>query len=326
MSKADNRSAIEKAVSRLDRAQSRKPASPQPAVPTSKPVRNRGAVSNTVETLPVAPSRKTERTDHLSDLSSRSTRKKLTVTRKTTNASKLSVEGLITLENANPQTIAEFRRIKRPLIAKAFGKGDDPVDRGNLIVVTSALPNEGKTNTAINLARSIAMERNYTVLLVDADVSMGSVSSMYGLRDNPGLTDLLLDGTIDPGDVLVRTDFPDLVVLPAGQRHDHAAELMASEEMEALLEEIASRYPDRIIVLDTPPLLATAEAPVLAKHVGQVVVVIEADKTRQHVVKSALSELDPAKHIGLILNKSRTRPHTHGNYGYNYGYGYGEPS
>ena len=250
-----------------------------------------------------------------------SSKKKPAVVRKTTESAKLSIEGLITLDNPNPGTIAEFRRIKRPLIAKAFGKGEDnPIDRGHLIMVTSALPSEGKTNTAINLARSIAMERNYTVLLIDADAAMGSLSRMYSLRDQPGLTDLLLDNTLDPGDVMVRTDFPDLVVLPSGQSHHHTAELLASDEMEVLLNELASRYSDRILVFDTPPLLATAEAPLLAKHVGQVVVVVEADKTRQHVVQNALQELDQSKEIGLVLNKCRTKLHTHGDYGYGYNY------
>ena len=306
--KADNRSAIEKAVARIDRGESRRVESARPQAP------------KVVEPLPVVTPKVTAKREY-PKRPMRTDKKKATVMRHNAGSTKLSMEGLITIENPNPQAIAEFRRIKRPLIAKAFGKGVDLIDRGNLIMVTSAMPNEGKTNTAINLARSIAMERNYTVLLIDADAAMSSVSRMYGLYGQPGLTDLLLDSTIDPGDVMVRTDFPDLVVLPAGKRHEHAAELMASDEMETLLDELSTRYSDRILVFDTPPLLATSEAPVLAKHVGQIVVVIEADKTRQHVVQNALAELDQSKEVGLVLNKCRTKPHTHGYYGYSYGYG-----
>ena len=309
----DNRSAIEKAVARMERG---KPQAQDKVEAVQQ-------VPKVVEPLPIKTKTVLKRRNDHARLAS-DEKKVATIVRGNASSTKLSVDGLITVDNPNPETIAEFRRIKRPLIAKAFGKGVDPIDHGNLIMVTSAMPNEGKTNTAMNLARSIAMERNHTVLLIDADVTMGSMSHMYGLRNEPGLTDLLLDDTLDPGDVMMRTDFPDLVVLPAGRRHDHTAELLASEEMEVLLDEMSTRYADRVIIFDTPPLLATAEAPVLAKHVGQIVVVIEADKTRQHVVQNALQELDQSKDIGLILNKCRTKPHTHGYYGYNYGYG--EPS
>ncbi len=308
--KADNRSAIEKTVARLKQNPRQietvqtEPSSVAESLPIQKPDEKRQPRK------PIGPAPPGV--------------KKQVVARENPGLASLAVEGLISLENPDPQTIAEFRRIKRPLLAKAFGKGPERIDRGNLIMVTSALPGEGKSSTAINLARSIAMERNHTVLLIDADITVSRLSRMYSLQGTPGLTDLLLDNTLDPREVMARTDFPDLVILPAGRRHEHATELISSNEMERLLNEIASRYVNRVVVFDSPPLLATAEAPVLAKHVGQIVFVVEADRTRQHVVQNALAELDQSKEIGIVLNKCRSKHNAKGYYGYGYGHEYGE--
>jgi protein-tyrosine kinase len=217
----------------------------------------------------------------------------------------LKKEYLITVGDHERDTSDEYRRIKRPLLDNAFGQGGIAVDHGNLIMVTSSMPGEGKTYTSINLALSMAMERNYTVLLVDADVVKSDVSWFYGLERQLGLMDLLLDDQLDVSQVLVRTDLPNLTILPSGRRHAHATELLASNEMSHLVNEMAHRYPDRILIFDSPPLLGTTEAQVLTSLMGQVVVVVAARHTSQQIVGETLATIDSTKAIGLVLNKAR---------------------
>lgn len=227
-------------------------------------------------------------------------------------------------EDLAPNLANEFRRIKRPLLKSAFGKGDEKIDQGNLIMLCSALSGEGKTFTSMNLAMSVALERERTVLLIDADVAKPHISRALNLDKRKGLMDLLVDRTLDIGDVLVQTDMPGLRVLPAGTQHEYATELLASERMEELMAEIAGRYQNRIIILDSPPLLQTSEAQVLTGLVGQVVVVVHAGATPQSAVESALELIDPSKHVSLILNKSRIQTGGDSYYGGYYGQDYGQ--
>lgn len=213
--------------------------------------------------------------------------------------------GMITPLAERSQIAEEFRMIKRPLIKNAFGEGAAPVDKGNLIMVTSAFPSEGKTFTAVNLAISMAMEFDKTVLLVDADVARPSVGSLLGIEGGPGLVDYLAGDHYDLADLFVKTDIPRLTLLPSGRRHVHSTELLASDNMRAVAEEMSRRYADRIVIFDSPPLLATSEATVLASLMGQIVVVVEAGKTTHEALKEAMSHLDENKAIGMVLNKSR---------------------
>ncbi|MGD9773070.1 XrtA-associated tyrosine autokinase [Diaphorobacter sp.] len=233
----------------------------------------------------------------------------------------LAAKGFV-IPNAVSSSITEqFRVIKRPLLDNAAARVDSPVGNRNLIMITSAMPGEGKSFTAINLAMSMAMEMNHTVLLVDADVTHPSVMTELGLSQAPGLMDLLVDDALDLPDVLLRTNVEKLTLLPAGRPHPRATELLASVGMASLLDEMGKRYSDRIIIFDSPPLLLTTEARVLASHMGQVVIVVQAEKTPQAQVQSALEtiEMCPIKH--LILNQVRSS--FLGGYGYGYGYGYG---
>jgi receptor protein-tyrosine kinase len=171
------------------------------------------------------------------------------------------------------------------------------------VLVTSALAGEGKTFCAINLAISIALEMDYSVLLVDADVAKPSIPEALGLEAEKGLMDLLLDRRIDLMEVLCKTDIGKLTLLPGGTAHQHATELLASGAMRELLREMAERYHDRIIVFDSPPLLAASEAGVLASQMGQIVMVVEAGKTTEAALKNALSRIDSSKVAGVLLNK-----------------------
>jgi len=231
--------------------------------------------------------------------------------------------GMISTASARSPLLEEFRVIKRPLLKRAFA--ETPNQRagqqrpGNLIMVTSSLPGEGKTYCAINLAMSIAMELDHTVLLIDADVANPSVLRTLGLPAQRGMMDILLDDTLDLSDVMLRTNVNTFSILPAGTGTLRATELLASTTMRNLVLEIANRYPDRVIIFDSPPLLPTNEARVLAGHMGQIVMVVEAQKTTQHAVKEALRHLEGCSNVNLIYNKTRDIPGIEETYDFNYG-------
>jgi len=220
---------------------------------------------------------------------------------------RLKARGFVTPDAPKSQIADEFRVIKRPIIRNAVGKGGTRIKHGNLVMVTSALPSEGKTFTSLNLALSMATEVDSTVLLVDGDVAHPSIPALLGAPHGPGLLDLLTRDDLDFGDALVRTNVEKLSILPAGSRHRRSTELLASEQMASLLREIATRYQDRIIVFDSPPLLATTEARVLAANMGQIVMVVAADSTSQHAVNQALATIEGCEVVMMVLNKaSRT--------------------
>lgn len=217
---------------------------------------------------------------------------------------RLHANGIITPSAPDVQLAHEFRVIKRPLIRNALGKSGAPLTNGNLIMVTSALPGEGKTFVALNLAMSIAMEVDSTVLLVDADVVAPSVPRFLGIKPAKGLMDVLVEPDLGIGDVMLKTNINRLALVPAGTRHRRASELLASDAMVELLNEVSHRYPDRIVIFDSPPLLATTESRVLASHMGQVVVVVEADRTTHGTLESALSTVESCPVVLTMLNKA----------------------
>jgi exopolysaccharide/PEP-CTERM locus tyrosine autokinase len=235
----------------------------------------------------------------------------------------LQLEGFISLQGERSRTAEEFRMIKRPVLIKAFEQEDDSDKPRNLVMVTSALASEGKTFVSLNLALSIAQELDKTILLVDADVAKPGLSRLLALRERRGLLDLLTDPDCQVGDVLVKTEMPKLSIVPAGPRHSHSTELLASKAMKDLLWDLAHRYPDRLVLFDSPPLLATTEASVLARHMGQIVVVVEADSTSQSVIKEALSQFDSLEDVSCVLNKCRPKFGFRGYGGYYYQYHYG---
>ena len=223
--------------------------------------------------------------------------------------------GFVTPEALTSKIAEEFRVIKRPIIRNALGKNGVRVRNGNLVMVTSALPAEGKTFTSINLALSMAAEIDSTVLLVDGDVAHPSIPSVLGAPHGPGLLDLLTRDDLDFTECLVKTNIEKLSLLPAGSRHRRSTELLASEQMAGLLREIASRYPDRIIIFDSPPLLATTEARVLASNMGQIIMVVAADSTSQHAVTQALATIEGCEVVMMVLNKA-SRSDVGAYYGY----------
>lgn len=230
---------------------------------------------------------------------------------------RLRALSLITPDGERTPLAESLRRIKRQILANVE-KPKPGAPSTNLVLVTSALPGEGKTFCAINLAISMALERNRTVLLVDADVAKPSVPRMLGLKAAQGLMDVLLDRDVAPADVLWKTDIGALTVLPAGTAHQHATELLASDAMRALMRDLATRYADRIVVFDSPPILAASEAAALASQAGQIIVVVEASKTSEAVLKRALGRIDASRVTGLILNKVDAVPLSYSYDGYGY--------
>lgn len=238
---------------------------------------------------------------------------------------RLAQMGFITPSDPKSQIAEEFRDIKRPILRNAAGKGAAPILDGNLIMITSSLPGEGKTTTSVNLAMSIALELDYTVLLVDADVAKPSIPSIFGLPENLGLLDLLLDDELEVSDVLIKTNVANLSILPSGTPQPRASELLSSEAMNRLLREMSSRYSDRILIFDSPPLLPSNESRTLAASMGQVIVVVAAEQTVCAEVKQSLAAIEMCPVKLLMLNKSRLAPGSvygsYGGYGSN-GYGH----
>lgn len=235
---------------------------------------------------------------------------------------KLLAQGMLSPDASQGKLAEEYRLIKRPLLLNAFGENRNKINNANLILVTSSLPGEGKTFTAVNLALSIAAERDKTVLLVDADVVKPALSRLFGVEDRPGLIELL-EHEATFAEVLLRTDIPKLTLLPSGRRHPHATELLASEAMVQLAGDMSRRYPDRVIIFDSPPLLATTQASVLATHVGQVLLVVESESTPQYIVKEAVEMLSGCALVGCVLNKT-TQGFGLGYYYYGYKYYYSD--
>lgn len=231
---------------------------------------------------------------------------------------RLAASGIVTPNSARSQIADEFRVVKRPLLDNI--RAADTKSGANLVMVTSALPGEGKTFVAINLAMSIAMELDKTVLLVDADVARPSLLSTLGLPPSPGLMDLLTEESVTFNNVLLRSNVEKLTLLPAGSPQSRSTELLASQSMAGLVQELSNRYSDRVIVFDAPPLLPTTESRVLASHMGQIVVVVGADSTTQGTLRQALSTVQSCPVVMTLLNKA-VRSEVGSYYGYrSYGY------
>ena len=201
----------------------------------------------------------------------------------------------------------EFRGIKQPMLKQARAEAAQGApSHANLIMVTSALAGEGKTFCALNLALSIASEVDSSVLLVDADVVRPTIMGRLGLQGRfKGLLDLLSDTSLELPDLILKTNVPKLSVLPAGAPSIHSTELLASDAMQELLADISSRYPDRIVIFDAPPLLSTTESRVLAARMGQILMVVSAGTTPQLDLAQAFTALENCPTVMCLLNKSK---------------------
>jgi len=217
----------------------------------------------------------------------------------------LKITGALVPSNARSKIAEEYRVIKRPIIKNAFVGAAEKIENANIVMITSALPGEGKSFNAINLAMSVVMEMDYTVLLVEADVAKPAILKSLGIRKSKkGLVDYLMQDDARLQDYLLHTNIPKLTILPAGRNNPKFSELLSSRNMKKLVHELSCRYSDRLIIIDAPPLLVTHDAVTMSAYVGQVVLVIESGKTEHSVVKEAVNQLDQDQTIGVILNKS----------------------
>jgi exopolysaccharide/PEP-CTERM locus tyrosine autokinase len=229
----------------------------------------------------------------------------------------LRAAGYLPEESKDRQFADHYRRIKRTLIDNALSGGGNGEMR--VIMITSALPGDGKTFSSINLALSMALERDISVLLVDCDVAKRHVSQILGLKADMGLLDSLIDDSLDIESLVLKTDLRGLSILPAGTRVESAAELLSSNRMRQIVKTLCDRSPRRILLLDSPPLLITNEGRTLVKIAGQVVLVVRAGHTPRPAVQEAVALFDPQQAGGVILNEVAMGS-DEGYYGYgNYG-------
>jgi exopolysaccharide/PEP-CTERM locus tyrosine autokinase len=223
--------------------------------------------------------------------------------------------GYLPESSRDRQFADHYRLIKRPLVAKALGPVAAGAPNPRLITMASALPGDGKTFTAINLALSLARERDTSVVLVDADVPKPHVSRIFGVQGEPGLIEALGDASLDVENLLLPTDIGSLSILPAGQHSDTATELLSSVRMAAVVSRLLARNPRRIVLFDSPPLLVSSESRALTGIAGQIVLVVRSGKTPRRAVLDAIEELGENADVSLILNQGRTGAGGYHNYG-----------
>lgn len=215
----------------------------------------------------------------------------------------------------------ELRLVKRQLLLGAGPGSSVSSAKRRTILVCSAQPDDGKSFCAVNLALSIAAERDREVLLVDADYPKPEVAALLGIEaSGAGLVDALADPALDPEALVVPTDVPGLSILPAGRHASDVPELMASARTRDVLDRLAGAQPNRIVLFDSPPALMASAASVLAAHVGQLVMVVRADCTTEADLREAVGLLSGCEHISLLLNGTGFAA-TGRRFGSYYGYG-----
>lgn len=248
--------------------------------------------------------------------------------------------GFLTPSATRSAQSQEFRKIKRQLLNRIDRRAQmvaqeqqAPIQQGhnhagkhiaprraapsNLVMVTSALAGEGKTHVTTNLALSLAAEVDRAVMLIDGDIAKADLTRNFGLTGRVGLGEVLKNPSA-VNEAYLSTNIPRLTMIGAGQYHDNLDELFASELMESFVMAVAEQNPDRIVLFDAPPLLVTTEAVVLARHVSQILLVVESNRTPKEAVAQALAEIHDSEDISLVLNKTSGA----GRFAYGYGYGY----
>jgi receptor protein-tyrosine kinase/non-specific protein-tyrosine kinase len=207
---------------------------------------------------------------------------------------------LVNLNDPYSPTGEEYRKLKSALV-----KLTKTETFKNTIMVSSSVPHEGKSITALNLAISLAQEFDHTVLLIDADLRRPSIHTYLDMPQRVGLADCLL-GEADMNDVIIRTGIGKLSVITAGREIPNPVELFTSQKMETFIAEIKYRYPDRYIIFDTPPVLPFAETRTLAHLVDGIVLVVRERLASQENVKETLDALKGCGMLGVVYNDAAT--------------------
>jgi exopolysaccharide/PEP-CTERM locus tyrosine autokinase len=242
------------------------------------------------------------------------------------DTARLAADGRLPSPDMAHQTEDEIRRIKWPLLNAIAGRDGATPTRNNVILVTSAVPAEGKTFMSLNLALSIVRDREMRVILVDGDVARPGLTPTLGLEGRPGLNDVLDDTSMDVSEVTYQTDVEGLFFIPAGKWHEHSPEFFAGSRMPQIIDDLSRRVGKGVIILDSPPLLATNEAQAATRFVGQVLMVVRADDTGQQAVQDALALVDKSTPVSAVLNRVQASALSryYGQYYYGYGYGRGQ--
>ena len=228
----------------------------------------------------------------------------------------LEQAGMVLARNARSRISEEYRivigRVLRALKADSPGNGAQ-----NVVMVTSARPGEGKSFSALNLAGSIAQHGNDKVLLVDLDAKLRPVSALLGVNDRIGFQDLVTNPSLRPEDLILQTALDNLSVLPVGTRMSGGVDANATRPIPPTVTRLARRFPKHVIVLDAPPCLSTSDPHTIAPYVGQVVMVVEAERTQRSELEAAIDLVRVCPTITILLNKVRlTTSYTFGAYDY----------
>ena len=220
------------------------------------------------------------------------------------DAVSLERAGMVDWSRTRTRISEEFRLVQRQIIRSAFGPGAEP-GFSNLLLVTSSRPGEGKSFMSTNLAGSIARQGDHHVLLVDADSKRDSICYSLGLAQARGLLDLAANPKLDPAPLIVKTPIERLSILPVGRERERSAELFSTKEMTRLIQSLGRRYADRLLILDAPPCLSTSDPAVLAQVVGQILFVVEADRTQRDEIEASLDLIQACPTITMVLNKQQ---------------------
>jgi protein-tyrosine kinase len=220
------------------------------------------------------------------------------------DAVSLERAGMVDWSRTRTRISEEFRLVQRQILRSAFGPGAEP-GFSNLLLVTSARPGEGKSFMATNLAGSIARQGDHHVLLIDSDSKRDSICYSFGLAQARGLLDLAANPKLDPAPLIVKTPIERLSILPVGRERERSAELFSTKEMTRLIQSLGRRYADRLLILDAPPCLSTSDPAVLSQVVGQILFVVEADRTQRDEIEASLDLIQACPSITLVLNKQQ---------------------
>ena len=208
--------------------------------------------------------------------------------------------GMFDWQRGRRRILEEFRLAQQQLLRAVSATTAPP---GNLVLVTSARPGEGKSFIALNLACSIALQGDHEVLLIDCDPVRQSICQALGLTGAPGILDLAASPALDADEIILRTEVDNLCVLPIGSERGRSFELFASHDMTQLLHQLGRLEPQRVVILDAPPCLSTSDPAALAAAVGQILMVVQAEQTQREEVETALELLQACPSIMLVLNK-----------------------
>jgi exopolysaccharide/PEP-CTERM locus tyrosine autokinase len=229
----------------------------------------------------------------------------------------LRARGLLPEAGQERRLADQYRRIKRPILNRVRELTGQFGHRAQILMVASALPGDGKTFTSVNLALSIARERDFSVLLIDADVSKRHITRAFGLENRSGLLDAVVQQTTYVDAFTVTTDIPNFSILPAGRPQDTATELLSSVTMMAVTANLCYADPQRVLVFDSSPLLVSSEARAIASLATQIILVVRAGVTPQVAVREAKASVEESKLTGIIFNGNQKAM---GDDYYGYGY------